>query len=58
MKAINTASGYFRKELAKRLRIRHVPELTFHWDDSIAHGAHIEELIERVISEEDVERDS
>jgi len=58
MKAITAATGFFRKELAKNLTLRHVPEISFHWDDSIEHGAHMEEIIERVISEKDVERDS
>jgi len=42
------ASGFFRNELAKRLRLRHIPELNFYWDDSIERGAHILELIDRV----------
>ena len=56
MSAITAASGFFRKELANHLRLRRVPELTFHWDDSIERGAHIEELIDRVASERERER--
>jgi len=58
MNAITAASGFFRKELAKSLRLRRIPELSFHWDDSIERGAHIEELIERVASDKPSERDS
>ena len=58
MSAITAASGFFRKELADNLRLRRVPELSFHWDDSIERGAHIEELIDRVSSEKDRERDN
>jgi ribosome-binding factor A len=58
MDAITAATGFFRKELAKSLRLRRVPEISFHWDDSIERGARMEELIERVISDKDVERDS
>ncbi len=58
MSALNAASGFFRKELAKNLRLRRVPELSFHWDDSIERGAHIEELIDRVASEKERERDN
>jgi ribosome-binding factor A len=43
-----SASGFFRSELAKRLKLRHVPELHFQWDDSIERGAHLLELIDRV----------
>ena len=55
---LTAASGFFRKELAKHLRLRRVPELSFHWDDSIERGAHIDELIDRVSSEKDSERNS
>ena len=56
MAAINAAAGFFRKELAKNLTLRRVPELSFYWDDSIERGAHIEELIDRV--EKERERDN
>ena len=42
------ASGFFRNELAKRLKLRRIPELSFQWDDSIERGAHLLELIDRV----------
>jgi ribosome-binding factor A len=43
-----SASGFLRNELAGRLRLRHIPELDFRWDDSIEQGAHILELIDQV----------
>lgn len=42
------ASGFFRNELAKRLKLRRIPELSFHWDDSIERGARLLELIDKV----------
>ncbi len=48
VKALRSASGYLRREAAKRLRLRHTPELTFIADDSIVSGTHIMELIENV----------
>jgi len=42
------ASGFFRNELAKRLKLRRIPELSFHWDESIERGAHLLELIDKV----------
>ena len=47
------ASGFLRRELTKRLRIRRVPELSFQWDDSIERGDHLLRLIEQVTSDED-----
>ena len=46
--ALAGASNFFRKEMAKKLRLRRIPELSFHWDDSIERGAHIMDLIDRV----------
>jgi ribosome-binding factor A len=58
MSALTSASGFFRKELSKNLTLRRVPEISFHWDDSIERGAHIEELIDRVRPDNDRERDN
>ncbi len=47
-----SASGFFRSELSKVLKMRYVPELHFQWDDSIAHGDRISQLIDKVAREE------
>jgi len=49
--ALSSASGFFRRELARRLTLRCVPELSFHWDDSIKRGDHLLQLIDEVTSE-------
>jgi ribosome-binding factor A len=48
--SLRSAAGFLRSELAKNLRLRVVPDLDFQWDDSIEHGAHILELLDRVKS--------
>ena len=48
LSALTSASSFFRKELAKRLRLRRIPELSFQWDDSIERGAHLLQLIDQV----------
>jgi len=48
--ALAGAANFFRKEMARKLRLRRIPELSFHWDDSIERGAHIMDLIDRVSS--------
>jgi ribosome-binding factor A len=40
------ASGFLRSKLGSALKIRHVPELRFQHDDSVAHGIEISRLIE------------
>lgn len=56
MEALANASGFLRKELGMRLRLRYNPELSFHRDNSIEQGAHILELISQVTSSENGEK--
>ena len=51
LEGFKSASGYFRRELAKQLTLRYVPELSFHFDDSIEVGTHVLQLIEQVAGE-------
>jgi ribosome-binding factor A len=51
--SLRSAGGFLRGELAKNLRMRVVPELDFQWDESIEHGAHILELLDKVKSNSD-----
>ena len=48
MSALTKAAGYLRRELAKSLRLRNVPNLHFHWDPSLAHADHINELLDNL----------
>ena len=48
MKGLKSASGFLRRELGQRLDLRYTPELQFLPDDSIAHGAHILDLLHHV----------
>lgn len=53
LKGLKSASGFLRRELGTALRLRYTPELQFIADDSIAHGAHILELLRDVERRED-----
>jgi ribosome-binding factor A len=44
----NAASGFLRKELSSYLRLRYIPQLSFHYDNSIERGARLLSLIEQV----------
>ena len=50
---LKSSTGYIRRELAARVRLRISPELQFILDDSIAHGAKILEMIEQVNADTD-----
>lgn len=47
-KELKEAAGYIRHELAEKLEVRHTPELQFIYDESIAYGNRIEELIKEI----------
>lgn len=48
LNVLASASGFFRRELARRLKLRYTPELSFQWDDSIERGDHLLQLIDEV----------
>ena len=52
MSALNDASGFIRSQLFDRVDMRNVPELTFVYDESIAYGTKIENLIEEIKNKE------
>lgn len=54
LKELNKASSFIRSELAKRIEIRHIPELKFFYDESVSYGEHIDNIIDK-INEEDNE---
>ena len=48
LQGFTAASGFLRRELAERLRLKYIPELSFHLDDSVKRGAEVLKLIEQV----------
>ena len=50
LKGLNSASGYIRNCLAKKLNMRHTPDIHFHIDQSIAYGVDMSHKIDEVIS--------
>lgn len=45
VKGLKSASGFIRRELGHRLKLRHVPELIFNATDSIEYSAHINTIL-------------
>jgi len=54
-RALERALPFIRRALAERLHVRRMPELAFQFDESVAHQARVEELLEE-IKREDLER--
>ena len=51
MRGVRHAAGFLRHELAQRLSVRHVPEIAFVLDESIARGARMLELLNQISQE-------
>lgn len=45
VQGLKSAAGFIRRELGRRLSLRHVPQLIFKATDSIEHGTHISKLL-------------
>jgi ribosome-binding factor A len=44
---LSHAAGFLRRRLASRVELRNIPELRFHYDRSLEHGFHMDELISK-----------
>ena len=42
---LDSARGFVKRELGKRLYLRRIPDIVFYFDDSLEHGSHIEQLL-------------
>ncbi|HHT72504.1 MAG TPA: 30S ribosome-binding factor RbfA [Firmicutes bacterium] len=42
---LNNAKGFIRTELARRVRMRHTPEIVFVYDESLERGARINAIL-------------
>jgi ribosome-binding factor A len=56
-RALERASGFMRRQIGQRLRLRRAPEIHFHYDESIGHQDRVEQLLKE-IADEQRERDS
>ena len=45
VQGLKSAAGFIRRELGRRLSLRHVPQLIFKATDSIEYGTHISKLL-------------
>lgn len=57
LEGLRKAGGFMRAKLGASMKIRHVPELRFAHDDSIAHGSAISKLIADALGPDDPGRD-
>jgi ribosome-binding factor A len=48
MAGLESAKGFLRREVGKRVRLRKTPELEFRWDATLAEGDRIDRLISQL----------
>lgn len=53
IKGLNAASGYIRKEIARRVNLRNTPELLFRLDESMEYGMKMAKVIHEVMQSND-----
>ncbi len=51
IEGLNSAKGYVRKELGRRMRLRYTPDVVFQFDPSIEYAIHIDEVFHRLHEE-------
>lgn len=49
---LNHASGFIRRNLARSLSLRHIPKITFLFDDSLEYSERIEKVIKEIKADE------
>ena len=55
---LESAAGWLRRELGRRLRLRNTPRLVFHYDPSLERGEHIAGILDELgLSEEEKEEE-
>jgi len=50
-KGFESARGFIKRSLARKLSLRYMPDLIFFYDDSFDYGSHIDELLKRITTE-------
>jgi ribosome-binding factor A len=55
-KALDRATPFLRRHVGSRLQLRRVPELTFHFDESVTHQDRVEQIL-RDLHEEEARRE-
>lgn len=50
LQVLKRAAGFLRSQIAKRIKLRHVPELRFHFDESVVRGQHLSSLIDEAVT--------
>jgi len=53
MKGLNSASGFVRGEIGRRIKIKFTPDIVFRLDSSLEQAAHVLDILGHIKKEED-----
>lgn len=54
---LRRAAGFLRGQIGRRIKLRHVPELRFHYDESVVRGQRLSSLIDEAVASDRGQRD-
>jgi ribosome-binding factor A len=52
-RGLKRSAGFLRREIGRRVRIHHNPELHFVFDASVERGSHLSQLIDQAVASDD-----
>ncbi len=58
IKGFEAARGFLKRTLASQLGLRYMPDLTFFYDDSFDYGAHIEQVLKSIETDNEPDNSS
>jgi ribosome-binding factor A len=50
LQGLNSARGFIRKEMGKKIRMRRLPDIHFTYDGSVEYGYRIENILKEISS--------
>lgn len=53
IRAMENAKGFIKRSIGKQITLKHMPELIFKIDSSMEYGRHMDELLSKVIKNQD-----
>ena len=54
--ALKKATGFIKKELGRRVRMRNMPDITFELDNSMEYGEHMDRVIKEVMDRDNMNK--
>ena len=53
-----SAVGFLKRQMARELKLKYMPELQFYYDESIDYGQHIDQLLNKLKTDHDTDHSS